>query len=123
MDIIASGITTIRFYSQQVDNTAYVFEGFLNFLSFVALYGPPQHDVYVLNSALNTSALKGISSIGVTKLVFYRDNDDRGLMAYNELKELSGCIVEDASSPYRTLGLDDMNDYLIYLAHNTEKCV
>ena len=123
MDIIASGITTIRINAQQIDKTAYVFEGFLNFLSFVSLYGAPKHDVYVLNSALNAGALCGIANTGVRELYFFRDNDDRGLAAYDEIKDCSGCIVIDASTPYRTLGLDDLNDYIIYLAHNTKKCV
>lgn len=113
-DIIASDITTIRRNPQSVDPVNLVFEGFLNFLSYVVLYGEPEYDVLVLNSSNNAIKLKDIASRGVQKLLFFRDNDDAGQIAYDTLMKYSGCEVNDMSEIYGCLGLNDLNDFLTH---------
>lgn len=111
LDIIAHGISTIRLNGSAAGPSAYVFEGFLNFLSWVILYGCPDKDVIVLNSAENAQALDGIATSGVRELICYPDNDAKGRKAYEHIRAHSGCAVYDEAF-YAREGLNDLNDYL-----------
>lgn len=110
IDVIASGMSTIP--CNGGSDTAYVFEGFFNFLSWVVIYGTPDRDIYVLNGKENAKKLAGCASRGVRVLYFYVDNDTAGREAFDTLSRLAGCTVEDVSDFYRGEGLDDLNDYL-----------
>ena len=112
MDILASGITTIRLEEGRVNPEAYVFEGFLNFLSWVVLFGQPDRDVIVLNSVENKEALSDVRSLGTEILHCFLDNDEAGDGALTFLRRESGCDVIDHSELYRDEGLNDLNDYL-----------
>lgn len=112
MDILASGITTIRLEEGRVNPEAYVFEGLMNFLSWVVLFGQPERDVIVLNSVENKEALSNLRSSGTEILHCFLDNDDAGDKALTFLQRESGCDVIDHSGLYRHEGLNDLNDYL-----------
>lgn len=113
--LLSPGITTIRLADGQVTESAYLFEGFLNFLSWCVLYGDVNRDVFVLNSANYAHFLKGLSESGTKELYFYKDNDKRGDQAFRDVLADSGCQVYDCSGPYSDMGLDDLNDYLCSL--------
>jgi hypothetical protein len=114
-DILASGISSIRVATGSISPQAYVFEGFFNFLSLVALVGWPERDVFVLNSAGNASRLKGLATKGTRELFVFPDNDDAGRRAFKVVTDLSGCVVHDDSGIYVDKGLNDLNDYLCTL--------
>lgn len=112
LDIAPSGITCLRRNDGVVRPEAYVFEGFLNYLSWVVLYGDPDKDVIILNSANNAYRLQGLSLQGTKVLVCYLDNDIRGRQAYEDITKISGCQMQDMSEIYSREGLSDLNDYL-----------
>ena len=96
-----------------VDNgadTCLVFEGFLDYLSFLTLKGikEPQHDVAVLNSVANLQ--KALDFIASHKGVYaYLDNDEAGRQATQTLK--SACeSLSDQSENYRQH--KDLNEFL-----------
>lgn len=110
-DILASGISTIRYVEGSISPKAYVFEGFINYLSYVKLFGQPDCDVFVLNSANNASRMKDVATTGTRELYFYCDNDENGRKALQVVAALSGCEVHDESGIYASKGLNDLNDY------------
>ena len=113
LDIVPHGITVIRKEKGYVSPKAYLFEGFLNFLSWVVLYGYPDNDVIILNSAQNTNQLQDITMQGTKVLACYPDNDERGRRAYDDVARISGCQMLDMSEIYKREGLNDLNDYLL----------
>ena len=113
LDIIASGITTIRVQKGCVSNRAYCFEGFFNFLAWCAIFGMPDRDIYILNSCENAPKLSNIYLTGTQEIGYYRDNDIPGLHAFDTIATASGCTVIDLSSLYAKMGYNDLNDYLI----------
>ncbi len=90
--------------------TCLVFEGFMNYLSFLTLKrnSTPPHNIVVLNSVTNLA--KVVPFIASHEQVYaYLDNDDAGRKATDELKK--ACRnVSDQSIHYRTH--NDLNDYL-----------
>ena len=124
LDLIASGMTTIRFSENSATESAYVFEGFFNFLSWVALYGQPDRDIFVLNGIGNVRYLSDTPLYGTETLLVYPDNDPAGQIAFNRLAGVSGSILRDLSDVYRQYNLNDLNDYLIAHPEMTKKpCV
>ena len=100
------GITTIR----QGKDSCLIFEGFLDFLSYLTIKGirEPQHDVAVLNSVANLS--KAIEFIGSHKEVYTcLDNDEAGKRAVQELKSVCTNVFDQSEfyAKYK-----DLNDYL-----------
>lgn len=90
--------------------TCLVFEGFMDYLSFLTFkHNPnPPHDTVVLNSVTNLA--KAIPFIASHERVYaYLDNDEAGRKATAELK--SACRnLSDQSIHYRRY--NDLNDYL-----------
>lgn len=90
--------------------TCLVFEGFMDYLSFLTLKRnpTPPHNVVVLNSVTNLA--KALPFIASHEQVYaYLDNDDAGRKATAELK--SACRnLSDQSIHYRRY--NDLNDYL-----------
>lgn len=90
--------------------TCLVFEGFMDYLSFLTLKRnpTPPHNIAVLNSVTNLA--KAVLFIASHKQVYtYLDNDEAGRKATAELKEACRNI-SDQSIYYRPH--DDLNDYL-----------
>lgn len=91
-------------------STCLVFEGFMDYLSFLTLKcNPnPSHDTVVLNSVTNLA--KAVPFIASHEQVYaYLDNDEAGRKATTELK--AACRnLSDRSVHYRLH--NDLNDYL-----------
>ncbi|MDR1644455.1 MAG: toprim domain-containing protein [Tannerellaceae bacterium] len=87
-----------------------VFEGFWDFLSYLALQkaGKTKHDVAILNSVANVQ--KALPFLKTHREVYtYLDNDNAGVMATQVIRK--ACItVFDRSVRYA--GFKDLNDYL-----------
>lgn len=108
-----SGITTIRrLPSGTTTARCILFEGFFDFLSFVMLFGDPTCDVIVLNSVNNTDKLQEYRRrTGTEEIIYYYDNDDKGVESFEKIKKISGCRVRDAALLYKKWA-KDLNEYL-----------
>ena len=90
--------------------TCLVFEGFMDYLSFLTLKRNPNppHNIVVLNSVTNLA--KAVPFIASHERVYtYLDNDEAGRKATTELKEACRNL-SDQSVHYRPH--NDLNDYL-----------
>ena len=97
--------------------TCYVFEGFMDYLSFLTLRlercpdrpNLDRQDYIVLNSTSNLSkAIRPLGGYG--RIHCFLDNDKAGMEAVQELREEYGLRVRDASHIYG--GYNDLNDFL-----------
>ena len=113
--IAPKDITHIR--QEQTKETCYLFEGFMDYLSFLTLRlerCPDRPDLdgqdyIVLNSTSNLS--KAIRPLGgYERIHCFLDNDKAGMEAVQELREEYGLRVRDASHIYG--GYNDLNDFL-----------
>lgn len=98
-------------------DSCYVFEGFLDYLSFLVLrnkHNPAmpnidQQDYIILNSTSNTQ--KGIERLRNYEYIHcFLDNDDSGKRALRMIQDEYGLRVRDASGHYAKF--KDLNDYL-----------
>ena len=102
--IAPKAITTITKY----EPTCHVFEGFMDYLSYLTLYG--SCDAVVLNSVVNVS--KALPIFGKYSQVFcHLDNDVAGRMAACQITEVLGNKCIDAASEYGEH--KDFNEYLM----------
>jgi len=106
-------ITTV----QNGNDTCCIFEGFMDYLSYLTLLHKRNPDVpninkrdfIILNSVSNIS--KAINIIGNYKEKYcYLDNDKGGVSAFREIQNKCGENVFDRSIHYREY--KDLNDYL-----------
>ena len=113
--IAPKDITHIR--QEQTKETCYLFEGFMDYLSFLTLRlercpDRPEldgQDYIVLNSTSNLS--KAIHPLGDYEHIHcFLDNDKAGMEAVQELREEYGMRIRDASHIYG--GYNDLNDFL-----------
>lgn len=113
--IAPKDITHIR--QEQTKETCYLFEGFMDYLSFLTLRlerCPDRPDLdgqdyIVLNSTSNLA--KAIQLLeGYGRIHCFLDNDKAGMEAVRELQEKYGQHVRDASHIYG--GYNDLNDFL-----------
>lgn len=88
----------------------YLFEGFMDYLSFLTMEQGKQvsEDVIVLNSLTNLSKVKN-TLVGYRNVTAFLDNDEAGQKAVCELKSICR-QVNDQSSVYSDF--KDLNDYL-----------
>ena len=113
--IAPKDITHIR--QEQTRETCCLFEGFMDYLSFLTLRlerCPERPDLdgqdyIVLNSTSNLSkAIRPLGGYG--RIHCFLDNDKAGMEAVQELREEYGLRVRDASHIYG--GYNDLNDFL-----------
>lgn len=113
--IAPKDITHIQ--QEQPKETCYLFEGFMDYLSFLTLRlerCPDRPDLggqdyIVLNSTSNLSkAIRPLGGYG--RIHCFLDNDKAGMGAVQELREEYGMRVRDASHIYG--GYNDLNDFL-----------
>lgn len=99
-------------YFDNKSSSSIVFEGFIDFLSFIELYGEAKYNVVVLNSIVNTKKNEKFISIVNTseKVYLLLDNDKDGEKTVKNLQLLYGEKIIDKSSLYE--GYNDLNDYL-----------
>ena len=109
-------ITHIRQSGEQ-PTTCYLFEGFMDYLSFLSIRvrNNPQcprlntQDYIVLNSVSNLAKAEGILA-AYSEIGCFFDNDTAGRTAYEQLKASFGECISDKSVYYREY--KDLNDYL-----------
>ena len=113
------------FHNEESKQSCFVFEGFMDFLSFMMLRrkendGLKRQDYLVLNSVSN--AHKALESLSHYKNVqCFLDNDEAGRNAYLRLSKELGSSVLDSSSLYSDF--KDLNDYLCAEVKHSQKAV
>ena len=113
------------FHNEESEQSCFVFEGFIDFLSFMMLRrkendGLKRQDYLVLNSVSNVH--KALESLSHYKNVqCFLDNDEAGRNAYKQLSEELGSSVLDSSSLYSDF--KDLNDYLCAEVKHSQKAV
>ena len=112
-----------HFYAEEPKKVCFVFEGFMDFLSFMTLRRKEndelkRQDYLVLNSVSNIQkALERLSQYD--SILCFLDNDEAGRNAYLQLSKELGKFVTDASTLYN--GYKDLNEYLCAEAKHSEK--
>ena len=112
-----------HFYAEEPKNVCFVFEGFMDLLSFMTLRrkendGLKRQDYLVLNSVSNIQkALEHLSQYDSVRC--FLDNDEAGRNAYLQLSKELGKPVTDASTLYN--GFKDLNEYLCAESKHSEK--
>ena len=112
-----------HFYAEEPKKVCFVFEGFMDFLSFMTLRrkendGLKRQDYLVLNSVTNIhKAAKRLSRYDSVQC--FLDNDNAGRNAYLQLSKELGKSVTDASTLYN--GFKDLNEYLCAEFKHSEK--
>ena len=106
-----------HFYAEEPKKVCFVFEGFMDFLSFIILRrkenpqsaGLKQQDYIVLNSVANVrKAIERLSRYDNVQC--FLDNDEAGQKAYQELAAGLTIPVSDSSSQYADS--KDLNEFL-----------
>ena len=86
-----------------------MFEGFMDFLSFLSMKGEITNHCLVLNSVSNTSkAIRYMNAQGISFIRAFLDNDDAGRRAVQEFAR-AGFQVEDMSRYYKDF--KDLNEF------------
>ena len=112
-----------HFYAEEPKKVCFLFEGFMDFLSFMTLRrkendGLKRQDYLVLNSVTNIhKAAKRLSRYDSVQC--FLDNDEAGRNAYLQLSKELGKSVADASTLYN--GFKDLNEYLCAESKHSEK--
>ena len=112
-----------HFYAEEPKKVCLIFEGFMDFLSFMTLRrkendGLKRQDYLVLNSVTNIhKAAKRLSRYDSVQC--FLDNDEAGRNAYLQLSKELGKSVADASTLYN--GFKDLNEYLCAESKHSEK--
>ena len=119
-------ITHIR-QQKEPRTVCYLFEGFMDYLSFLTIRvkNNPQHprlnaqDYVILNSVSNLSKAESILAT-YTRIGCFLDNDTAGRNAYANLQRMLGDRLQDMSVHYA--GYNDLNEYLCkkLLSQSTE---
>jgi len=112
-----------HFYAEEPKKICFVFEGFIDFLSFMTLRRKEndrlkRQDYLVLNSVTNIhKAAKRLSRYDSVQC--FLDNDEAGRNAYLQLSKELGKSITDASTLYN--GFKDLNEYLCAESKHSEK--
>ena len=111
-----------HFYAEEPKKVCLVFEGFMDFLSFMTLRRKEndrlkRQDYLVLNSVTNIhKAAKRLSRYDSVQC--FLDNDEAGRNSYLQLSKELGKPVTDASTLYN--GFKDLNEYLCAESKHSE---
>lgn len=96
-----------------------VFEGFMDFLSFLSMKGEITNHCLVLNSVSNVArTVRYLSGRHLTHIWAFLDNDDAGRRAVQEFVK-AGFKVEDMSRYYRDF--KDLNEFHVCRVHAQKK--
>lgn len=115
-----------HFYADKPKKACFLFEGFMDFLSFMTLKrkenpqntGLRQQDYMVLNSVTNIhKTIERLSRYDSVQC--FLDNDDAGRNAYLQLSKRLRDSVTDSSTIYN--GFKDLNEYLCAEFKRSEK--
>ena len=112
-----------HFYAEEPKKVCFLFEGFMDFLSFMTLRrkendGLKRQDYLVLNSVSNIQkALEPLSHY--ENVQCFLDTDEAGRNAYLQLSKELGKPITDASTLYN--GYKDLNEYLCAESKHSER--
>ena len=112
-----------HFYAEEPKKVCFLFEGFMDFLSFMMLRrkendGLKRQDYLVLNSVSNIQkALEPLSHY--ENIQCFLDNDEAGRNAYLQLSKELRKPITDASTLYN--GYKDLNEYLCAESKHSER--
>ena len=112
-----------HFYAEEPKKVCFLFEGVMDFLSFMTLRrkennGLKRQDYLVLNSVSNVhKALEPLSHY--ENVQCFLDTDEAGRNAYLQLSKELGKPVTDASTLYN--GYKDLNEYLCAESKHSER--
>ena len=96
-----------------------LFEGFMDFLSFLSMKGEVTNQCLVMNSVSNVArSIHYLNERNITSVRAFLDNDDAGRKAVQEFVN-AGFKVEDMSVHYRNN--KDLNEYHVSRVHEQEK--
>ena len=96
-----------------------VFEGFMDFLSFLSMKEEVTSACLVMNSVSNVAkAIRYLNDRHLTNVRVFLDNDDAGRMATNDFIR-AGCKVEDMSVQYGNF--KDLNEYHAHRVRGQQK--
>lgn len=96
-----------------------VFEGFMDFLSFLSMKEEVTNACIVLNSVSNTAkAIRYMNAQGISFIRTFLDNDDAGRRAVQEFAG-AGFHVEDMSIHYKDF--KDLNEFHVYRVRERQK--
>ena len=96
-----------------------VFEGFMDFLSFLSMKEEVTSACLVLNSVSNTAkAIRYMNAQGISSICTFLDNDDAGRRAVQEFAG-AGFHVEDMSIHYKDF--KDLNDFHVSRVRERQK--
>lgn len=92
-------------------SSALVFEGFFDYLTYIALWGKPRNHVIVLNSvSLRDQAISYLQEKTITRIDLFRDNDAAGESLLNYFREqLPSARIIDRAAMYTTF--NDLNEW------------
>ena len=114
--IAPKDITTI--FTDRVEPVC-IFEGFMDFLSFLSMKEEVIHHCLVMNSVSNVAkAIRYLNDRHLTHIRAFLDNDDAGKRATNDFIR-AGFKVEDMSVHYRNF--KDLNEYHIHRVREQQK--
>ena len=101
------------------DEPVCVFEGFMDFLSFLSMKEEVTSACLVMNSVSNVAkAIRYLNDRHLTNVRVFLDNDDAGRMATNDFIR-AGCKVEDMSVHYGNF--KDLNEYHAHRVRGQQK--
>lgn len=96
-----------------------VFEGFMDFLSFLSMKEEVTSACLVMNSVSNVAkAIRYLNDRHLANVRVFLDNDDAGRMATNDFIR-AGCKVEDMSVHYGNF--KDLNEYHAHRVRGQQK--
>ena len=96
-----------------------VFEGFMDFLSFLSMKEEVTNHCLVMNSVSNVAkAIRYLNHQHLTHIRAFLDNDDAGRRATNDFIK-AGFKVEDMSVHYRDF--KDLNEYHVHRVRGQQK--
>ena len=97
----------------------YLFEGFMDFLSFLSMKGEVTNQCLVMNSVSNVArSIRHLNERNITSVRVFLDNDDAGRKAVQEFVN-AGFKVEDMAVYYRVF--KDLNDYHVSRVREPQK--
>ena len=104
--IAPKGITPIF---EDMEQPVCLFEGFMDFLSFLSMKGEVSNQCLVMNSVSNVArSIRYLNERSITSIRAFLDNDDAGRKAVQEFVN-TGFKVEDMAVYYRDF--KDLNDF------------
>ena len=106
-------------YATDKTQSVCIFEGFMDFLSFLSMKDEITSVCLVLNSVSNVArAIRYLSDHNLTHIRTFLDNDDAGRRTVQEFVKV-GFKVEDMSVHYK--GFKDLNEFHVYRVRERQK--